>query len=622
MKDKHINHLRSKEIIETKTIQSHDQRQVQLTLVRDPDSRYQHFVIRDFRKANSGEPDVSYVRVANEILVGFKKKPSDREVKKFADDFAVTASEKLYTDKVYLFTHQDVSLDHIVALEEKIAKDPRVESIEGNHLYYPAKTPNDPMFRSLWGMQNNGTDPAQQMTFQANMDIEADLAWEDMVDCSTVPVAVLDTGIDPQHPDLQANVLADLGRDFTTNNQADFIDRQGHGTHVAGTIAAVGDNNIGVAGVCWKAAIIPIKVLGDDGFGTLQSIISGYNYAASTNAKVLNLSLGGAPPSTQESDAIAGVENQGKILVIAAGNENNNNDVNPAYPASYPNEAIISVAAIHGGGDLATFSNFGATTVDIAAPGQNILSTVPVALSQNNADQAYQPLSGTSMASPHVAGAVALFWAYAPELTAQQVKTELLATARQGTFTKQVAGSRLMDLAKLMQAVKPKVVLQGLEDGQAISVRNSNQYTFKLTSEEKYSKIAKIEIFFGEEMIASKEGAVQEITVQVPINASAVELTARVTDERGRVYTTSALDLTLDLEKILAYSEIDLESVAGDVNCELTKTQADGTSLVLFKKSLNSERTCQKLCDVIGPLAYSSLGEINCSTPATTLYLK
>ncbi|MFW7381390.1 MAG: S8 family peptidase [Oligoflexus sp.] len=624
MKARHVERLLSKPILESQTWKDpKNENLIKASLVEDKDSQYRHFIVKQVHRPGETEPLNSYVQIANHLLVRFSKDPSSRELENFAKKHNISLNKKLLLPRSYLFEFSEVSIERLRELEEAIAREPQVETFDANSLTYPTKVPNDPLFRTLWGLQNNGVDPQDRVAFKEGIDLTASQAWEDMTDCSSTIVAVMDTGIDPNHPDLQENVLADQGRNFTTNNAADFIDRQGHGTHVAGTVGAVGNNAVGITGVCWKASIIPVKVLSDEGFGTLDMMVNGLMYVAQTEAKVLNLSLGGAPPTNAEQQAIAANTSQGKILVIAAGNENNDNDVNPSYPASYPDPLIISVAALHGNGDLAGFSNYGATSVDIAAPGQEIVSTYPVALSNNNAANAYQILSGTSMASPHVAGAVALFWSYAPDLTAQEIRQEILDTADPGTFNgKQVAGSRMINVSKMMDAVKAQAQFTNLESGSTVVLQNSRNYEFSLATVEKYAGIASIEIMHGDEVIGIASGAVDKLSVELPLGYSQLELVAKVTDAQGRVYFSEPVELGVDIDKILKFTELSLENNKGNVPCELSKTAPDNSQVSLYQTSVDTERTCQKLCEIIGPLAFSSAGEITCNSGSATLYTK
>ena len=301
---------------------------------------------------------------------------------------------------------------------------------------------------------------------------------------------------------------------------------------------------------------------------------------------------------------------------FSSDDENNDNDVAPVYPASYNDPSIISVAALHGGGDLAVFSNFGANTVDIAAPGQDILSTIPTALApeQNNP---YAVLSGTSMASPHVAGAVALFWSYAPDLTAQEVKAELLASSVTGTFNKAVAGSRMMDLNSFMDAVKAKATLS--EVGSVIKPENSTQFDIQLSTEARYAAIEKIEILHIEDVIGETAGDSSSVTIDLPLGFAEAEVYARVTDAMGRQYISEAIPLDIDLNKVLSFSDVDGLGLSGSSACKVSKL-GDGGEDILYQANLGSKRECQKFCDVVGPMLYSSKSEIQCSQGSEIIY--
>jgi serine protease len=313
-----------------------------------------------------------------------------------------------------------------------------------------ARTPNDPSFGSLWGLDNTG-----QGGGTANADINAPEAWNTGTGTGRTVVAVIDTGVDYNHPDLAANMWRNsreipgngidddrngfkddvYGYDFA-NNDSNPMDDNGHGTHVSGTIGAAGDNGVGVAGVDWHAKIMALKFLDSSGSGYLSNAVRALNYAIASGAKVVNASFGGGGYDSAMATAINNARSRGVIVVAAAGNDGSNNDADPAYPANYAGDNVVSVAATDRYDQLAYFSNYGRTTVDIAAPGQSIFSTLP--------NGRYGTYSGTSMATPHVAGALALVWDAHPDWTYRQVIEALLNTAdRVPSLSGKVATGRL-----------------------------------------------------------------------------------------------------------------------------------------------------------------------------------
>ncbi|HYT94216.1 MAG TPA: S8 family peptidase [Gemmataceae bacterium] len=298
---------------------------------------------------------------------------------------------------------------------ERLAADEKVRLVQPNYVYQlvgqptpaapPTKVPNDPLFPQLWGMRN----------------IHAPTAWHKIV-TSPVLVAVIDTGINLQHKDLMANIAPGLSKDFTTDNSV--MDVQGHGSHCAGTIAAVGNNKLGVVGVMWKGRVFSAKIFGKTGFAGDIQVAKAIDYAVAKGAKVLSNSWGGGAASPVLQAAIARADLKGVLFIAAAGNFGQDNDVTPFYPASYPNKNIISVLAINVSDKKSSFSHFGKTTVDIGAPGEGILST--------HLGQTFKSLSGTSMATPHVSGAAALIWGHPKfqSLKHTQIKALILKNAR------------------------------------------------------------------------------------------------------------------------------------------------------------------------------------------------
>lgn len=348
--------------------------------------------------------------------------------------------------------------------------DPAVSFAEPNWIYRHFATSNDPSFTngSLWGMYGAETSPANSFGSGAAK------AWANgNTGSSTVYVGIIDEGVQITHPDLAANVGTNPGeragnrKDDDGNGYTDdvygwdFAGRNNtvydgigddHGTHVAGTIGASGNNGIGVAGVCWNVKFIVAKFLGATG-GTTANAIKAVDYMTDLkkrhgiNLVATNNSWGGGGYSQGLYDAIQRAGSADILFVAAAGNGGSdgigdNTDIVPQYPAAYTNSNIISVAAIDSSGNLASFSNYGATTVDIGAPGVGILSTVPGGTS---AASTYAYYSGTSMATPHVTGACALYASRNLGATAVQIKTAILgsATPTPSLAGKTVTGGRL-----------------------------------------------------------------------------------------------------------------------------------------------------------------------------------
>lgn len=283
--------------------------------------------------------------------------------------------------------------------------DPRVAYAEPNYYRRINLIPNDVLYGQLWAMPK----------------IKAPEAWDINVDCSTVLVAVIDTGADYAHPDLAGSIDSGLGWNFIAGD-GNPVDRDGHGTHVTGTLAAVGDNAVGVTGVCWSARVMVLKAFDDFGVGRVSDIVDAMNYARLNGARIVNASYTGTTFSLAERDAIDLLNAAGILLAASAGNNGEDNDRVPSYPASYPIGNIIAVAATRQDDTLAVFSNYGAASVHVAAPGSLILSTFPFELDPAG----YRTKFGTSMAAPHVSGLAALVWAQDPGLTPLQARARIL----------------------------------------------------------------------------------------------------------------------------------------------------------------------------------------------------
>jgi thermitase len=286
---------------------------------------------------------------------------------------------------------------------------PGVRYVEPNYLAFAFATPNDPYFSQQYGPQR----------------IQANLAWDIWQPQRTVYIAIIDTGIDSNHPDLTNKMRRHSNGAVygwnTLNNTTNALDDNGHGTHCAGIAAAEINNGVGIAGVAaWNpnvansrayVQLMPVKVLSSSGSGSLDAVARGITWAADNGAHILSLSLGAGSGAQQLQDAVNYAWTRGCLVVAAAGNGGSSS---PQYPAYYTN--CIAVAATDSSDRLASFSQYG-SWVDIAAPGVGILSTIP--------NSRYASYDGTSMACPHVAGAAAVLWSHNPSLTNAQLRAAL-----------------------------------------------------------------------------------------------------------------------------------------------------------------------------------------------------
>ena len=327
------------------------------------------------------------------------------------------------------------------ALARRLARESSVEAVELDQRVTIALTPNDPRFAEQWALHNTG-----QTGGTADADIDAPEAWDITTGTAAAVVAVIDSGVDYTHPDLAANIWTNPGEipgngidddgngyvddvhgyDFA-NDDANPMDDHGHGTHVAGTIAAIGNNGVGVIGVAPSARVMAVKFLNSGGSGFTSDAVDAILYATNNGATILSNSWGGGGYSQALRDAIAASDAAGTLFVVAAGNNASDNDFAPFYPAGYDVPNVVAVAATDHNDARAGFSNWGRNTVHLAAPGASIVSTVPPAGSSCcSSPSGYMLLSGTSMAAPHVSGVANLILAQYPGLTSQQIKARLL----------------------------------------------------------------------------------------------------------------------------------------------------------------------------------------------------
>jgi subtilisin family serine protease len=385
-------------------------------------------------KTSERVPSAKYV--PSRLLVRFKNGTSS-EIKSAIHQ---SVSARVLRELPLVNGLQIVQLDQGKSLSEMLnyyRRNPNVLYAEPDYIVHAFDTPNDPQFSSQWNLQNTGQNGGT-----VGADIHATLAWNLSTGSSNVVVGVIDTGLDYNHQDLAANVWSAPASFSTANengttvqcapgshgfnmvaNICDPMDDNGHGTHVSGTIGAVGNNSIGVSGINWQVQLLPCKFLDSTGTGDVGNAIACLGLMkqlkdSGVNLVVTNNSWGGVDASQALYDAVEAAMQDGMLFVAAAGNDFSDNDEFPEYPASFYLPNVISVAASDRNDNLATFSNTGKRTVHLAAPGRDILSTLP--------GNSYGLDTGTSMATPHVTGVVALLKAQNPSLDWRAIKNSIL----------------------------------------------------------------------------------------------------------------------------------------------------------------------------------------------------
>ena len=372
-----------------------------------------------------------------------------------------------------------VNRDHLI---KKLSANPAVAVAEPDFPLKALATPNDPSFAELWGLHNTG-----QAGGTAGADIKAVDAWDISTGSHDVIIGVIDTGMDYNHPDLIDNRWVNPGTlpgstygYSALNPELDPMDSDSHGTHVAGTIGASGNNGAGVVGVNWNVTLLPCQFLGPSG-GSTAGAVECINYFTDlklnhgVDIKATNNSWGGGGYSETLRAAIQSGGDAGILFIAASGNDGGNADSAPMYPAAYDLDVIVSVASTDRNDNMSGFSNYGATSVDLAAPGSAILSTVPGA--------SYATYSGTSMASPHVAGAAALLWSVNPDITALEMKAILMDSgdALPALDGKTVSGKRINLVNALVEAdPTPSFKLALTPRTQQITAGGAAQYTLNI----------------------------------------------------------------------------------------------------------------------------------------------
>ena len=396
------------------------------------------------------DDDAEPPSVPRQLIISFHPGITEEEIEDFYEEYGLLEEEDLDGDDRDDDEEEklaDTSAEVTDELISRLDRDPRTEYVERNYILSAALNPPDDLDSQLWGLNNTG-----QSGGTADADIDAPEAWDITTGSPDVIVGIIDTGVNYNHEDLAANMWSNPGEipgngiDDDSNGYIDDIhginaitnsgdpnDDHGHGTHTAGTIGAVGNNGLGVVGVNWTVSIAGCKFLSATGSGTTANAVKCFKYfnylkhVQGQNVVVTNKSWGGGGFSQALEDAMAGLDQPGMAPILhaaAAGNASSNNDVGPHYPSSYTLDNIVAVAATDRNDNYASFSSYGATSVDLAAPGDFILSTY-------QPGNSYAILNGTSMATPHVAGAAALISSLPadPSLTAAQLKQRLLSGA-------------------------------------------------------------------------------------------------------------------------------------------------------------------------------------------------
>ncbi len=382
-------------------------------------------VFTQYSQAGDSKKQPEFVK--GELLVKFKSDISAQFVQRCVNENNLKVAREYPRIKVSLYSTSGGK--DVTTLCKELNENPLVEYAEPNYIVHADVLPNDPRFTNgdLWGLHNTG-----QSGGTADADIDAPEAWDIQTGSIATIVAVIDTGVDWGHEDLSANIWFNPGEvpndgidndgngfvddirgwDFI-NNDNDPMDDAGHGSHVAGTIGADGNNGIGVVGVNWDVSIMPLKFLGSNGGGNTADALQAILYAGANGAHLTNNSWGGGGFSQALKDAI---ELNPILFVAAAGNDGIDIDIGPHYPSSYDSANVLSVASTDRNDGMSGFSNFGLMSVDLGAPGSSILSSVP--------GDSYSVFNGTSMATPHVAGAAALLLSQGP-MDHQELKTKI-----------------------------------------------------------------------------------------------------------------------------------------------------------------------------------------------------
>ncbi len=425
--------------------------------------------------------------------------PGEYVVQMVRPDFRVRGFEVIEAIHADLFLVRDTLGRSSEAAIARLKEEQTVEIAEPNLIYRAGAVPNDPDYSALWGLKNQGVADSAGQQGLSGIDVGAERAWDYSTGSRAVIVAVIDTGVDFTHPDLAPQAWTNdkelngkVGVDDDGNGLVDDIngynfagsvgnsvDDNGHGSHCAGTIGAKGNDGKGLVGVNWDVRIMAVKFLDKSGSGTLANAVKSIDYARKMGAHIMSNSWGGGGYSAVLENAIKETSKAGILFTAAAGNDANDNDARASYPASYNIDNIVAVAAIDNRGALASFSNYGAKTVHVAAPGVNIVSTVP--------GGGYASYSGTSMATPHVSGIAALMLARNPALKTSEIKATLIKQSRPlFNLRNRVVAGGVADAYYALSGAKPPADPND-------PTRLSKVFSYKLATAHPYKENTKIE---------------------------------------------------------------------------------------------------------------------------------
>jgi subtilisin family serine protease len=432
---------------------------------------------RDFRTGRVKRPDHSVIRPQikhlnnglpfrydgppyrpDEVLVKFKPTLSEQTI-----DATIASYQGKKIKRIPRINVYKIKIQEGTTLEETLfalRRNPDVEYAEPNYIAYITETPNDPLFDLQYALYNPDSGPPGSPQAEERADIKATSTWEETKGDEEIIIAILDTGVDTLHPDLDEKIHSS-GYDFV-NGDSDATDDEGHGTHVAGIAAAETDNGEGIAGVAWNCKILPVKIMDNLGFGSYADMIDGIIWAADNGADVINLSLGGNFPSTSLENALRYAHDQNVVIVAAAGNDGGA----VLYPAAY-DDYCLAVAATNSDDERVDFSNSGGLMesnvgpeVDVAAPGYEIVSTVPTWYFPPSSIP-YGSGSGTSQASPHVAGVAALIKSIKPNLTADQIMKVICYSTDDVNFVTNLGVDNFLGWGRLnsKKAIVPTIII-------------------------------------------------------------------------------------------------------------------------------------------------------------------